>query len=253
MGLKRLLVFITVFFLQESDAFSQEFIQTKRLDSLSVFFKFGSYEVENPQRLIFRCSRIKATSGKIKITSYTDTIGSQKSNQKLAAKRLNSVSKILKSSNLSSFVIDSINKNEQRDLKKKLNDSAFRRVDIVIYSVENKFKLDSPINLDINFVSETDRIVPESSGNLKILLSILQEDSTLNVQLNGHVCCRPGQELSEQRALAVKKYLVSNGIKSNRIECKGFSNSIPLYPRTDVQNVHKNMRVEVVFIKKETH
>ncbi|TSJ42100.1 OmpA family protein [Fluviicola chungangensis] len=253
MGIKRLLVFITVLFLQESDAFSQEFIQTKCLDSLSVFFKFGSYEIENPQRLIARCSRIKATSGKIKITSYTDTIGSQKSNQKLAAKRLNSVSKILRSTSLSSFAIDSINKNEQRDLKKKLNDSTFRRVDIVIYSVENKFKLNSPINLDINFVSETYKIVPESSGNLKTLLSILQDDSTLNVQLNGHVCCRPGQELSEQRALAVKKYLVSNGIESNRIECKGFSNSIPLFPRTDIQNVHKNMRVEVVFIKKETH
>lgn len=253
MGLKKLFVSAIICYLQITYVFSQEFIEIKRLDSISMFFKFGSYEVETPQRLIARCDRIKATSGKIRIVSYTDTIGSQKSNKKLAANRLSAISKILKSTNLHSFSIDSLNKNELRDGKKKLNDSIFRRVDVIIYSVENKFKFNTPINLDINFESETDNIVPNSTENLKTLLSILQKDSTLKVQLNGHVCCRPGQELSEKRAEKVKKYLVSNGIKSARIQCKGFSNNIPLFPYTDVQNVYKNMRVEVVFIKNETH
>lgn len=249
----KLFVFVIAFCLHITDVFSQEFIETKRLDSISMFFKFGSSEVESPQRLVARCNRIKATSGKIRIVSYTDTIGSQKANKKLAANRLSAISKIVKSTNISSFSIDSINKNELRDGKKKLNDSIFRRVDIIIYSVENKFKFNTPINLDINFESQTDNIVSNSTDNLKTLLSILQKDTTLKVQLNGHVCCRPGQELSEKRAEKVKKYLVSNGIKAARIQCKGFSNNIPLIPYTDIENVYKNMRVEVVFIKNETH
>jgi outer membrane protein OmpA-like peptidoglycan-associated protein len=248
MSLNSLFAFITVSFLWTNNVFSQQFVQTKQLDSISMFFKFGSAEVENPQRLIFRCNHIKATSGKIRIVSYTDTIGSQKSNKKLASKRLNSIAELVKSTSLQSFVIDSINKNETRG-GKKLADTSFRRVDIIFYSVEDKFRFNTPINLDINFESGTDIIIPSSTENLKTLLSMLQTDSTIRVQLNGHVCCRAGHELSVQRAERVKKYLISSGIKSARIQCKGFSNTVPLVPYTDIENIHKNMRVEVVFVK----
>lgn len=248
MDLNRLFFLLVIYSLQMTNAFSQQFIQTKQLDSISMFFKFGSAEVENPQRLIFRCNNIKATSGKIRIVSYTDTIGSQKSNKKLASKRLNAIAQLVKTTKLQSFVIDSVNKNETRG-GKKLADTSFRRVDVIFYSVENKFQFNTPINLDINFESGTDIIIPSSTENLKTLLSMLQTDSTIRVQLNGHVCCQPKHELSVQRAERVKKFLISNGIKAGRIQCKGFSNTIPLVPYTDIENIHKNMRVEVVFIK----
>lgn len=251
MGLNKRFVFVIVIFcFQMSYVFSQEFIETKRLDSISMFFKFGSAEVSNPQILITRCNRIKATSGKIRIVSYTDTVGNKKSNQKLAAQRFNSIYKIIKSTNLGSFSIDSINKNEQRERNKGIVDSNYRRVDIIIFSVENKFKFNTPINLNINFESNTDNIIPSSTENLKTLLSILCKDSTLSVQLNGHVCCRPNQQLSMKRAESVKKFLISNGINASRIQCKGFSNTVPIYSAHDMNNYQKNMRVEVIFIKK---
>lgn len=252
MALNSLYILIVISCLKMTDAFSQQFIETKQLDSISMFFKFGSSEVENSQRLIFRFSRIKATSGKIRIVSYTDTIGSQKSNRILASKRLSAISQLIQSTNLQSFVIDSINKNEGRS-GKKLADSNFRRVDVIIYSVENKFQFNTPINLDINFESGTDVIIPSSTENLNTLVSILQKDSTIRVQLNGHVCCQPKHELSVSRAERVKKYLISKGIKTSRITCKGFSNTVPLVPYTNPESIHKNMRVEVVFIKSESH
>lgn len=248
MGLNSLLTIVITCFIKVTVCFSQELIEVKRLDSIPIFFKSGSFVLENPQKLTNRLNVIKALNGKVRIVSYTDTIGSLSANQKLAAKRIGSISKLVRSTSLKTFVFDSINKNELRT-GRKLSDSTFRRVDVIIYSVENKFAFDKPINLNINFESGTDIIVPTSLENLENLLTILQKDSTIRINLNGHVCCRPAHELSVSRAESVKKYLVSNGIKRTRIQCKGYSNSLPLVPDTTIENRHKNMRVEVVFIK----
>jgi len=248
MTLKSIFILTLFCFFRLGNFYSQQFLEVKRIDSIPVFFKSGSFSVENPEKLISRCNTVKAAIGKIRIISYTDTIGSLYANQKLAAKRLSAVSKIVRSTPVHSFVFDSINKNELRS-GRKLTDSSFRRVDVIIYSMENKFAYDSPINLNINFESATDIIIPNSMENLKTLLSILQEDSTLRIQLNGHVCCRPAHELSVQRAEKVKKYLVSNGIKASRIYCKGFSNTVPLVSEAKIEDYPKNMRVEVVFKK----
>jgi outer membrane protein OmpA-like peptidoglycan-associated protein len=252
MGITSFFSILIVFLLQISTCFSQELIEVKRLDSISVFFKSGSFEVENPQKLTSRLSLIKASQGKVRIISYTDTVGSLSANQKLAAKRINAVSKLVRTTNLKTFIFDSVNKNELRT-GRKLTDSSFRRVDVIVYNIENKFGYDKPINLNINFESGKDIIVLSSTENLKTLLSILQKDSTLRVQLNGHVCCRPAHELSVSRAESVKKYLVSNGISRTRIYCKGYSNSVPLYSDNNMENQRKNMRVEVIFIKPKTN
>ncbi len=248
MDLKPALSLVIACFMQMTTSFSQELIEVKRLDSISVFFKSAGFEVENPQKLINRLNLVKATNGKVRIVSYTDTVGSLSANQKLAAKRMSSISKLVRSSNLRTFIFDSINKNELR-AGRKLSDSSFRRVDVIVYSVENKFAIGKPINLDINFESGKDVIVPASTENLQTLLSILQKDSTLRIQLNGHVCCRPAHELSVSRAESVKKYLVSKGINRSRISCKGYSNTMPLVSDAKFEDQHKNMRVEVVFIK----
>jgi outer membrane protein OmpA-like peptidoglycan-associated protein len=236
-------------FLGVAAGYSQELMETKRVDSIAVFFKSGSFDVEDAQKLLARLNAVKANTGKVRMISYTDTVGSLSANQKLAAKRLSALSKIVRTSNLNTFIFDSINRNELRTGRRKLTDSVFRRVDVIVYSVENKFAFNTPINLNINFESATDIIVPGSTENLETVLSILQKDSTLRIQLNGHVCCRPSHELSVQRAERVKKYLVSNGVKANRITCKGFSNTVPVVSNANIEEQRKNMRVEVVFRK----
>lgn len=249
MELKKLFVFVSVFCMHVSCANTQEFIITKRLDSISMFFKFGSAEVISPQRLIARFNRINASSGKIKIVAYTDTIGNLTYNKKLANIRINAIKEIIESNKLNSFAIESENLNEYRVVPSKRQDSLYRRCDVVIYQIENKFEYNTPINLEINFESKTTNITPNSSENLAKLLLILQQDSLINIQLNGHVCCTPAYQLSLDRATKVKTYLVSNGIKSNRIQCKGFSNSKPLVSESIPENKEKNMRVEVIFRK----
>jgi outer membrane protein OmpA-like peptidoglycan-associated protein len=51
-------------------------------------------------------------------------------------------------------------------------------------------------------------------------------------------------KLSEERALAVKGYLVSKGIEADRISAKGEGGKIPLYPATSTLNAY-NDRVEI--------
>ena len=248
MELKSLFAGIIFYFLHITNAYCQEFFETKRVDSISVFFKSGSALVENPQKLMDRLKAVKAIMGEVRIISYTDTVGTLAANQKLAAKRMSAIFKLVRTTKLNTFIFDSINKNELRS-GRRLRDSSFRRVDILVYSVENIFKYDSPINLKINFESGKDIIVQSSMEQVEVLLLILQKDSTLRIQLNGHVCCRPSHELSVLRAERVKKYLVSKGIGASRISCVGFSNTVPVVSNSNFEEQHKNMRVEVVFRK----
>lgn len=52
------------------------------------------------------------------------------------------------------------------------------------------------------------------------------------------------QALSEQRAMAVLKYLVQGGVNSSRIEAVGYGKSRPLVPNTNAENRAKNRRIE---------
>jgi outer membrane protein OmpA-like peptidoglycan-associated protein len=52
--------------------------------------------------------------------------------------------------------------------------------------------------------------------------------------------------LSEQRADAVKNYLLKKGLKSNRIETKGYGSTKPIADNNNAEGKAKNRRVEIV-------
>jgi OOP family OmpA-OmpF porin len=88
-------------------------------------------------------------------------------------------------------------------------------------------------------------LLPESGPALGKLVADLQANPVLRLRVAGHTdrIGEPGknQVLSEQRAAAVKKYLVKAGVADTRIETIGYGDSRPLYPSPDV----RNRRVEV--------
>ncbi|WP_152981535.1 OmpA family protein, partial [Hymenobacter sp. AT01-02] len=88
-------------------------------------------------------------------------------------------------------------------------------------------------------------LLPESRPALNQLATELMARPTLKLRIAGHTD-RVGepeknQVLSEQRAEAVKAYLVKAGIAAERISTIGYGDSRPLYPSPDV----RNRRVEV--------
>lgn len=92
-------------------------------------------------------------------------------------------------------------------------------------------------------------LLPESSPALNQLAAELRARPALKVRVSGHAD-RVGepdknQVLSEQRAEAVKTYLVSAGIAADRISTIGYGDTRPLHPSPDV----RNRRVEVEEVK----
>lgn len=239
---------LTVCLLPFGGLFSQELAEIKLIDSIPVPFDFGSSVIRNPSKVIDRINQVKISHGKIHLISYTDTVGSRSYNQNLASRRMLAVAKLIDSTSIRNLKMDSTNQNEKR-VKTNLSDESFRRVDVLVYSVESKIKLGTPVNLKINFNPETVNIIPNSMENLETLLMLLEMDTTLRIKLNGYVCCHPDLILSLHRAEKVKSYLVEHGIHANRISCHGYSNTVALVPETSEENKKKNRRVEVVFIR----
>jgi OOP family OmpA-OmpF porin len=95
----------------------------------------------------------------------------------------------------------------------------------------------------------TPELLPESSPALNQLAAELKTRPTLRVRVSGHAD-RVGepeknQVLSEQRAEAVKGYLVRAGVAPERISTIGYGDKRPLHPSPDA----RNRRVEVEEVK----
>lgn len=240
-----LLLIITLFF--TGKLIGQEFVKQERLDSVSILFKFGSSTIENQSLIINRLNKIQIDPNtSVKINAYTDSIGSIIYNNKLASKRLFNASKIVNKSKLKYLMIDSLNLNEKRN-NTIVNDSLYRRVDIIVYKTSNNYQKNTPISLKINFEGGTDVLLKSSHESLVQLKLAMDMDPSLKIKLQGHVCCSPDQNLSLKRALRVKRYLINQKIDPSRIFCEGFSNTKNIVPNNSKKNYSINRRVEVVF------
>lgn len=227
----------------------QGLLKETLLDSIPVFFEPGSFGVKKPNLILARVNEVeKQTFGRIVLMGYTDSVGSLEFNQVLASKRLQSVKKIIEGSKFKGYLLDSLNRNELRG-KEPVDDSQYRRVDILIYKMEPNYVMAKPINLNIQFVVASDYVEKGSMESLKQLLYVMKSDDSLKIVLNGHVCCAPDQPMSLKRAKRVKTYLVNNGIDEKRITCFGYSNSVKLVEEVSSETRAINRRVEVVFLK----
>lgn len=74
-----------------------------------------------------------------------------------------------------------------------------------------------------------------------------------NIEVAGHTDSRGSDaynmNLSQQRAEAVRKYLVSKGIAADRLSAKGYGESQPIASNATDEDRFKNRRVELVRIK----
>lgn len=119
-----------------------------------------------------------------------------------------------------------------------------------------KIKEGNKVNLkNIQFHGEKAEFLPTAAGALKSLLTFMQQNPTVKIEIEGHVNgpdqpnLKRFKTLSFDRALAVKNYLVENGIDSNRIQYIGYGNSQMLFPYPMKEEEHSaNRRVEVKIV-----
>ncbi|MEQ8583883.1 MAG: OmpA family protein [Marinoscillum sp.] len=104
------------------------------------------------------------------------------------------------------------------------------------------------------FARGSDVITESSFEELDNLVNYLESRPSLIIQLEGHTDFAGNPEanmsLSEARVVAVKEYLVSKGVKKNRVLTKAFGGSQPLYTERTDEAKTKNRRVEVRVISR---
>jgi OOP family OmpA-OmpF porin len=92
-------------------------------------------------------------------------------------------------------------------------------------------------------------ITKESYAELDLVVKMLQENTNMVIQLEGHTdyqgVAKDNMRLSQERVDAVKEYLVSKKINKNRIKTKAFGGTTPL-SRDNTAEAHRlNRRVEL--------
>jgi outer membrane protein OmpA-like peptidoglycan-associated protein len=102
----------------------------------------------------------------------------------------------------------------------------------------------------VNFDTDKSTLRDDSTPVLEQLLAMFKADPKLSGELSGHTDDRGAdaynQKLSEDRAAAVKAWLVSKGVADARITTKGYGETKPLVPNTSDQNRAKNRRTELL-------
>lgn len=105
---------------------------------------------------------------------------------------------------------------------------------------------------EIEFVPGTSEITLASEPKLRRLKDFLALNSSLNVEIQGHVFAigdnsYSAQKVSEARAKRVMKYLIENGIDKDRLTAVGYGNTKPIYAEPKFfYEEQANRRVEVV-------
>jgi outer membrane protein OmpA-like peptidoglycan-associated protein len=233
---------------------------------------------------------------KITLKGYCDTIGSLAYNDRLAQQRVFAVHNYLLNIGLPKNVFELVKGYGKRmpvnpnmtDEERRLN----RRVDISIPleeippppPVPEPPVVEPPVdtvkdftssNIDsvkqgdvlrlknINFYGGRHTFLPQSIPALNELLDVMKKYPTLEIEIQGHICCRIGsgvdgadfdsgdEQLSVNRARAVYYFLADNGISKRRMTYRGFAALYPLInPERSETDRTLNRRVEIKITKK---
>jgi outer membrane protein OmpA-like peptidoglycan-associated protein len=115
-------------------------------------------------------------------------------------------------------------------------------------ALPEKIKKFSGVIPGIEFDLGKATIRPASNGILTEAAGVLEQYPDLRVSVSGHTDDvgdrKHNLELSEQRAAAVKSYLVGRGIKAERIDTRGAGPDEPIADNKQAAGRQKNRRIE---------
>jgi len=107
---------------------------------------------------------------------------------------------------------------------------------------------------NIFFDSDKSEVKPESANELTRLIKLLNENPKTKIELSSHTDDVGPDEynlkLSENRSKAVRDYLVSKGVASNRLVAKGYGESKPIDKNDTEEGRQNNRRTEFKILSK---
>ncbi len=113
--------------------------------------------------------------------------------------------------------------------------------------LNNLFKLSK-----VEFVYAKDILTSEGKNSIDKVYDVLNEHKEIKVEIGGHTDSdgtkQNNKTLSQKRADAIRKYLITKGIKGYRLKSIGYGESIPLVKNNSLENKQINRRVEFKII-----
>jgi outer membrane protein OmpA-like peptidoglycan-associated protein len=111
------------------------------------------------------------------------------------------------------------------------------------------------ISRQVHFETGSARILGDSNTLLEEIADVLTRNPNIRkVEIQGHTDNTGGREanltLSENRAKAVRQWLVSAGIEEARLTSKGYGQDRPLAPNVTAANKARNRRVQFIILEK---
>ncbi len=217
----------------------------------------------------------------IQLIGHTDNSGDETKNQELSEARAKSVSdyftskglmatKITRSGVASSQAIGN-NTTEQGKAKNRRTEISVQATEKIIAKKAVAPIVEEPVPItskkgtsiqksdlkvgnslvlkNMSFEGGTDNLLMEAKPSLESLLSTMQNNPTLEIEIAGHVCCADDMPLSIARAKAVHDYLISKGIDKSRLKYVGYSRNKPIGSDATEEGRKQNRRVEITVLK----
>lgn len=250
------------------------YASSTQAQTFSVYFDTDKAVVKNTSSLDSAAKAASKANNRVFVECHCDDRANSDYNLKLSMRRAESVSAYLLQKGVKTeIVMQGFGKERPVYANTPEMRHKNRRCDITLtqpQEIEQQSTTENK-NIDLTAVKKAD-LVPgtrltlnglEFVGNqavpmyysmpqLYYLLQLMIENEGLKIFIRGHVCCGPDQNLSDARAKAVYDFLVKNGIDSNRLGHKGFSNDEPLVEETSRAAEQKNRRVEADVVQAPT-
>lgn len=106
---------------------------------------------------------------------------------------------------------------------------------------------------NITFSSASARLDVADSAVLDTLLDVVQRCPALKIEIGGHTDDVGPDDanlsLSERRAAAVLAYLTGKGVAAERLQAKGYGETMPLVANDSAENRSRNRRIEFKVIE----
>lgn len=248
------LCFLMLFMLLSGSLYAQ--------DTIVVYFDFDSSEPNDISNVkLSEWIKSNPTVEVQKIYGYADKTGDSLYNIDLSERRAQYVFKQFSAANLKSGDVEIKSFGESRsnapdNLKDRKVEVYYKKppVSELRRQISKAGKGDKVVLKNLNFYTNSPEILPAAKPLLKELLNILKDYPSINIQIQGHVCCQVENEerLSYRRALAVYNYLIENGIDQNRLSHTGFGSTMPIYPLPEKNEQERiaNRRVEIEILAK---
>lgn len=108
---------------------------------------------------------------------------------------------------------------------------------------------------NIYFEANKSDLKPESSAALDELVTFLNANPNIYVEIGGHTNGLPNDafcaKLSNDRAQAVVEYLIAHGIAADHLTWKGYGKTLPIADNATLEGRRMNQRVELKVVRVE--